>query len=165
MQSSSGTLHLAKNKFSNSSHSPARGYACHPATRNSTGAELVLIRGLPGSGKSTMAKTLAMVGYEHYEADQFFEVDGVYHYDPLRIRKAHEWCQNRTRQALAAGKRVVVSNTFTRLQEMEPYLPLTLNFRVIEARGNWNNQHSVPVNTLAWMAERWEELPAAWAAH
>lgn len=51
--------------------------------------ELVLIRGLPGSGKSTMAKVLAQVGYEHYEADMFFERDGVYlhvggrHFMPL----------------------------------------------------------------------------------
>lgn len=48
----------------------------------------------------------------------YFEVNGQYHYDASRIRDAHNWCQNMTRQALAAGKRVVVSNTFTQLREM-----------------------------------------------
>jgi ABC-type phosphate/phosphonate transport system ATPase subunit len=80
--------------------------------------ELVLIRGLPGSGKSTMAKDLATQGYLHFEADMFFEVDGHYRYDASRIRDAHSWCQQMTRQALAKGLKVVVSNTFTQLREM-----------------------------------------------
>ena len=32
--------------------------------------ELVIIRGIPGSGKTTIAK--AMTGYQHFEADHFF---------------------------------------------------------------------------------------------
>lgn len=123
------------------------------------GGELVLIRGLPGSGKSTMAKVLSMVGYAHFEADQFFEVNGVYQYDATRVRVAHDWCKTMTRQALSAGKRVVVSNTFTTLSELEPYLAMTDNVRVIEARGRWENQHGVPAETLERMALRWQVSP------
>ena len=50
--------------------------------------EIVLIRGLPGTGKTTLAKT--MEGYAHFEADIFLEVDGVYVYDPSRIKAAHD---------------------------------------------------------------------------
>ncbi len=62
------------------------------ARPNSSG-ELVLIRGLPGSGKSTMAKDLATQGYLHFEADMYFELDGHYRYDASCIREAHSWCQ------------------------------------------------------------------------
>jgi hypothetical protein len=108
-----------------------------------------------------MAKTLAMVGFEHYEADQFFEVKGVYEYDASRIRDAHTWCQRVVRLALANGKRVVVSNTFTMLREIEPYLAMTQNVRVVEAAGKWDNHHGVPVEMMERMAQRWEKLPVS----
>jgi len=122
-------------------------------------SELVLIRGLPGSGKSTMAKVLALVGYEHFEADMYFMKNGRYCYDRTRIRDAHAWCQQQTREALRAGKRVVVSNTFTRLQEMQPYLEMGAKVRVIEAKGQWKNVHGVPEETLQAMEARWEASP------
>lgn len=120
--------------------------------------QLVLVRGLPGSGKSTFAATLTASGYLHLEADQFFVVDGVYRYDASRIRDAHRWCQEQARSALAQGRRVVVANTFTRLDEMRPYLQLSAATIVIRASGEWRNVHDVPVDVFGRMRDRWEGI-------
>lgn len=122
--------------------------------------ELVLIRGLPGSGKSTMAR--AMTTHEHLEADMFFtDESGAYRYDREKIMDAHEWCQRETFKALANGKRVVVSNTFTRLFEMEPYLNMakvfSIDLRIVRATGNWPNVHGVPAAVVEHMRRRWEK--------
>lgn len=122
--------------------------------------ELVLIRGLPGSGKSTMARAMRTT-HEHYEADMFFTDEDGYNYDRDKIKEAHEWCQHEAFNALANGKSVVVSNTFTRRFEMEPYFEIAKIFgiepRIIEATGNYQNVHGVPTEVVEKMRQRWEE--------
>ena len=39
-----------------------------------------------------MARVLALVGYEHHEADHYFERDGAYGFDPAELPKAGAWC-------------------------------------------------------------------------
>jgi len=49
--------------------------------------QLVLIRGLPGSGKSTMAKALAKSGFKHFEADTYHLNDeGDYCFDQANAK-------------------------------------------------------------------------------
>ncbi len=124
---------------------------------------LLLIRGLPGSGKSTIARALKPLGYAHFEADQYFCRDGRYRYDASKIRDAHAWCRQRTRDALQRGRRVVVANTFTRIAEIQPYLSMCDFVRVIEARGRWPNVHGVPAETIERMTARWEPAPVDWS--
>ena len=124
--------------------------------------KLVLIRGLPGSGKSTIAKALYKAGFDWFEADTYHLNDeGDYCYDPANVKEAHEWCQRETFKALANGKRVVVSNTFTRRFEMEPYFEMAKTFgiepNILEATGNWPNVHGVPAEVVEKMRQRWEK--------
>jgi len=54
--------------------------------------QLILLRGLPGSGKSTFANLLGGI---HVEADQYFIQDGEYKFDASKLKQAHNWCKLR----------------------------------------------------------------------
>ena len=120
---------------------------------------ILIIRGLPGSGKSTLAKAMcANKTYAHIEADHFFcnPETGEYKFDPSKLQKAHEWCQKKCLTMLAMGKNVVVSNTFTCIWEMHPYIDMGFPYNILECKGNFKNVHNVPNCTIKKMRERWE---------
>ena len=125
-------------------------------------ANLTIIRGLPGSGKSTYAQS---VWGMHLEADQFFEdSEGNYEYDIKLIGVAHDWCYSNTVKALRYGIDVVVSNTFTKMWELERYLAIPtlldgVSVSIIEMRTQYENVHGVPEDKLKLMASRWEKIP------
>lgn len=122
--------------------------------------ELVLVRGVSGSGKSTIAR--AMIGYYHLETDMFFrDMFGRYNFDYTRLQEAHDWCQRQAYEHLKRGRNVVVSNTFTQRWEMEPYFNIAANLgipvRVIVATGRYKNIHNVPDEVIQRQIERWED--------
>lgn len=127
-------------------------------------AKLTLIRGLPGSGKSTYAQKMLV---PHYEADQFFLMaDGKYVFDAKLLKVAHEWCFASAVRALRQGHDVVVSNTFTQLWELNKYLELRqvipdLDIEIIEMKTQYGNIHDVPEDKLKQMADRWEDISEA----
>lgn len=128
--------------------------------------ELILLRGLPGAGKSTLAKSLESVFC--YETDKYFEnEDGEYNFDPTKLKQAHQWCQDRVEKAMNAPNgfpplRVVVSNTFTQEWEMQPYYDLAEKYGyrvyslIAENRHSGINSHGVPEEKLIQMKQRFE---------
>jgi predicted kinase len=119
---------------------------------------LTLIRGLPGSGKSTAAKNMK---YFHLEADMYFMRGGEYQFDASKLGAAHGWCQNAARSALECGMDVVVSNTFTQHWEMDPYRRMAeevgAEFEVIVCEGDFGSVHNVPMEAIQRMKDRWED--------
>lgn len=125
---------------------------------------LIIIRGLPGSGKTTYAKELEekLLNVEWHEADHYFEdTSGNYQFDAARIQDAHNQCYTRVVKDLIAGKDVIVSNTFTRRWEVEPYLLLTAikgtKLEIYEMTGQYGSIH-VDNDIIEKMRERWESL-------
>jgi predicted kinase len=126
--------------------------------------DLYLLRGLPGCGKSTLAKRLGS-GSEsvHYEADMYFMVNGVYKFDPAKLKMAHNWCMIQVQKAMVENLPcIIVSNTFTQEWEMETYYKLAKEneYRVfsliIENRHGGVNEHGVPQEALNRMKNRFE---------
>lgn len=116
---------------------------------------LVLIRGLPGSGKTTLANDYLSKGYRHFEADQFFMVDGEYRFAKERLPDAHAWCLSQAREALDADEFVCVANVFATEDEIKPYIDLGVDYKLVEATYAGRSIHKVPVATLRSMKAEW----------
>lgn len=117
---------------------------------------LYLVRGLPGSGKSTFAATLADgLDCNHYEHDQYLYTDeGEYLWTEKRMGYAFRQCLRDTEATMIEGEPVVVSNVFPNVRAMKNYRKLAekygyrVTYVVVENRRGGVNIHSVPEDAL-----------------
>ena len=123
--------------------------------------ELYLIRGLPGSGKSTLAHAMATPLKAIWVESDFFMIDktGNYSFQPHRLEEVHKKLQQDVERYLEMGIPIIVSNTFTRLWELMPYLELGYATTVIWCQKRFQNVHGVPESVIKRMEERWERFP------
>ncbi|NWS14586.1 N4BP2 protein, partial [Pachyramphus minor] len=147
---------------------------CHMMRRKMhlIGQVLVLLRGVPGSGKSYLARNLLEdnPGGIILSTDDYFNKHGQYHYDPSCLGEAHDWNRKRAKEAFEVGiSPIIIDNTNIQAWEMKPYVTLAQQFKykvVFREPDTWwkfkpkelerRNIHGVSKEKIKRMLERYE---------
>ncbi len=121
---------------------------------------LYILRGVPGAGKSTLAKELAPTE-NICEADSYqLDKDGNYVFNPRKVGICHKLCMDKFKRLVHEHTdRIVVSNTSTKLREFKAYMDYATEngykviVIVVENRHGNDSVHDVPQETREKMAE------------
>jgi predicted kinase len=97
---------------------------------------LILMRGIPGSGKSTVAEAIATrIGAVVFSTDEYWYQrgerrgrPGFYDFDFEELGMAHQWNQSRAKNLMKFGKNVVIDNTNIDERAMKPYRDLAKTY-------------------------------------
>ena len=119
---------------------------------------LILLRGLPGSGKSTFAGIIPET--PGFAADDYPELyEGGFH--PELLPQAHQWCQDNVRFFMEKEvSPLAVHNTLTTEKEMKPYFDMaeahgyTVVSLIVENRHGNTSVHNVPEHVMDKMEDR-----------
>lgn len=127
-------------------------------------ANLVVIRGIAGSGKSTAAQKLVKAGYTHIEADMYHinKRTGLYDFDIDRKPAAWEWVKETVTNLLRNGQDVVLAGVFPTMPTLQ-YLKdgcdyVGHSFTVLTAETDYGSIHNVPPEVLSGMRAAWQPL-------
>lgn len=132
-------------------------------------SNLILIRGLPGAGKSYLANKW-YPEYLHYDVDHLFEdVNGQYRFDAQLMKKALDFVFCMADFAVTRKENVVVSHTFLTVTEIYRFLRLAdrkdVVWTVIDVarQGNHFSQstHNIPASVYIHMQNKWESFDPA----
>ena len=134
-----------------------------------TDLNLILLRGVSGAGKSTVAGLF--IDATIISTDDFFMKDGEYQFDANSLVENHMKCTIKAEQAMNAASAVsdvkhtlVIHNTFTKQWEMTPYLILaekygyTVHTIIVENRHESQSIHDVPQASVDAQRERFEVI-------
>ena len=143
--------------------------------------ELILVRGLPGSGKTRLASIIASlsipecpISVSTFATDDFFMANGEYKFNQGKLSDYHIRNQNavekQMQDAIESGAHfnlpvndlIIVHNTFTQDWEMEAYYELadtygyTVTSIIVENHHNGKSIHNVPYDSIVHMKDRFE---------
>uniref|UniRef100_A0A7M4ENB8 NEDD4 binding protein 2 n=1 Tax=Crocodylus porosus TaxID=8502 RepID=A0A7M4ENB8_CROPO len=147
---------------------------CHMMRKKThfVGQVLVLLRGVPGSGKSFLARNLLEdnPGGIILSTDDYFYKNEQYQYDANCLGEAHEWNKIQAKKAFEKGvSPIIIDNTNIQAWEMKPYIALAQQYKykvMFREPDTWwkfkpkelerRNIHGVSKEKIKRMLERYE---------
>lgn len=87
---------------------------------------MILVRGCPGAGKSTLSEMLSREDDRVVSADMYFEdLSGNYNFDESKLYLAHRWCFNEVERLMTADTpRIFVVNVTASRRDVNSYVNL-----------------------------------------
>lgn len=122
--------------------------------------ELIIVRGLPGSGKSTFAKTLMDTVVIESDMWWYRNPELEYQFDMELLNRAHRWCLQTAEAFLARGDCVAVANTNLTFKDAKGYIAfakaLNCPITVYSMDSHYGSIHNVPDEVMERMRNRME---------
>lgn len=128
---------------------------------------VIILRGVPGNGKSTLADLLATLSNGSQTAkiccadNYFIDDEGHYNYKKDEIGNAHAYCKRQFMMALEQKTDlIIVANTSTRESDVNYYRNIAIENRYmcfVLTVENWHdgkNTHNVPDDVLVKMRDQ-----------
>jgi len=137
--------------------------------------KFILMRGIPGAGKSFKAKQLVGNDGQIFSTDDYWYMKSLgvrYDFDIIKLGKAHKWNQRRVLAAVEANiPTIIIDNTNTTIREMRDYylsieLAILMGYDILieEPETSWafdadelfkRNSHNVPKEIIDKMLKRY----------
>ncbi|XP_042869364.1 2',3'-cyclic-nucleotide 3'-phosphodiesterase-like isoform X2 [Penaeus japonicus] len=135
---------------------------------------MFIMKGLPGSGKSTIVKSIQSVYKDSVvcSADFYFMRSGKYKFRADKLKQAHQACQNKATASASRGMNVIIiDNTNVRNWEMKFYLHLASEYLyvpvIVEPQTPWcrdahelaeRNSHGVEKSIIEQKVKSYQEV-------
>lgn len=118
---------------------------------------LYLFRGLPGAGKTTAAIELQSMipGSKHFENGMFRQEMVGYKYSHNTHVQARENCLNAVHKHLQEGQVTMVSNVFTSMHSIRPYLELKYPITIVDCTSDKDSVYQIPEHDLKRLKDRY----------
>lgn len=133
--------------------------------------KVIILRGLPGAGKTELCK--ALQNHIYVSMDDYWTSDGgPYRFRKEEVPKAVKWVHTKFFQALEAGKKtphalIVVDNTHTRVWEMDFYYNAAVragyDVHIVRVEADMlvcmqRGSHPIPPVKMLEMRDRFEDV-------